>query len=198
MKCRQCGAEYEAKRSTSRFCSNKCRQAADRNARAEQAKAVTLKRFEKCRYCGVDLPKLQTPRKYPGACLKCVNEGRKSEDKSGLDVSCFEDLPEDVQQSIETTSKHADDYEAEKAKRTKAAIKYQRIFPDRHFNKTTTGKYMMTAYEQQHYKPANELHAHEFNPVSKPGDSHYIDEIELKEGLAQKRASPPKGAGLRK
>ncbi len=33
--------------------------------------------------------------------------------------------------------------------------------------------YVMTAYEREHYKPANELADGEYNPVSKPGDSHY-------------------------
>ena len=33
--------------------------------------------------------------------------------------------------------------------------------------------YVMTAFECEHYKPAHELADGEYNPVSKPGDSHY-------------------------
>jgi len=34
--------------------------------------------------------------------------------------------------------------------------------------------YKLTDFEREHYKPASQLRPREFNPVSKPGDSHYI------------------------
>lgn len=38
---------------------------------------------------------------------------------------------------------------------------------------TNDSDYVMTAFEREHYKPAHELADGEYNPVSKPGDSHY-------------------------
>ena len=32
---------------------------------------------------------------------------------------------------------------------------------------------VMTAFEREHYRPASELKSGKYNPVSKPGDSHY-------------------------
>ena len=79
------------------------------------------KDLEKCRYCGTDLPRLQRPRKHPGACLNCTN-----------------DIP------------------------VSRPATYTRQF---------TGQ--MTAFEREHYK--SELRPGEYNPVSKPGDSHYSE-----------------------
>lgn len=144
-KCTQCGVEYESKRSTSRFCGPKCKQAFYRNRMSKPGVTVvppedvsvtpndvtvTLTNLEKCRYCGVDLPKLQAPRKYPGSCYPCA---------------------------------------------LKQPTKPGRTEYEPHF----TG--IMTHYERENYRPANELHAHEFNPVSRPGDSHYVDRVEVKE-----------------
>jgi hypothetical protein len=84
MKCKQCNAEYEAKRSTSLYCSPKCKQDFYRNRMTEtvtlRAKSVTLKNakpvtvtdLEKCQYCGTDLPKLQRPRRSVGDCYSCA------------------------------------------------------------------------------------------------------------------------------
>ena len=46
--------------------------------------------------------------------------------KRGKDIKCFADLPPDVQATINRVSESNE----EKAKRTAAAIKYQRLFPD--------------------------------------------------------------------
>ena len=46
--------------------------------------------------------------------------------KRGKDIKCFEDLPVDVQATINRLSESNE----EKAKRTAAAIKYQHLFPD--------------------------------------------------------------------
>ena len=48
----------------------------------------------------------------------------------GLDIKCFEDLPPDVQATINRLSESNE----EKAKRTAAAIKYQHLFPDRYYS----------------------------------------------------------------
>ena len=48
--------------------------------------------------------------------------------KRGLDIKVFEDLPPDVQATINRVSESNE----EKAKRTAAAIKYQHLFPDRY------------------------------------------------------------------
>ena len=37
-----------------------------------------------------------------------------------------------------------------------------------------TGDYQLTDYEQEQYRPVSQLQAGEYNPVSKPGDEHYI------------------------
>ena len=48
--------------------------------------------------------------------------------KRGKDIKVFEDLPPDVQATINRVSESNE----EKAKRTAAAIKYQHLFPDRY------------------------------------------------------------------
>ena len=53
---------------------------------------------------------------------------RPSTAKRGLDIKCFNDLPPDVQATINRLSESNE----EKAKRTAAAIKYQHLFPDRY------------------------------------------------------------------
>lgn len=78
--CEQCGNEYGAKRSTSRFCSPKCKQLSYRNKdKVTVTPTVTLSPepvmvtdLEKCRYCGEALPVLSRPRIYPGSCCSCA------------------------------------------------------------------------------------------------------------------------------
>lgn len=48
--------------------------------------------------------------------------------KRGKDIKCFADLPPDVQAIIRRISESNEEFE----KRTKAAIKYQHLFPDRY------------------------------------------------------------------
>ena len=59
-----------------------------------------------------------------------TDKGMKSENKRGKDIKCFEDLPPDVQATINRLSESNE----EKAKRTAAAIKYQHLFPDRYYS----------------------------------------------------------------
>ena len=50
--------------------------------------------------------------------------------KRGHDIKCFEDLPPDVQQTIDRISESPE----EKRKRTGIAIRYQQLFPDRYYS----------------------------------------------------------------
>ena len=61
-KCKQCGVEYEAKRSTSSYCSPKCKQEFYRNRINAKPETVTVKQNKlvtvtkgKCKYCGKQL-----------------------------------------------------------------------------------------------------------------------------------------------
>ncbi len=60
------------------YCNDACRISYRRKTEQMVTKSKTEhskpNNFEKCRYCGCDLPKLSMPRKYPGACLSCVME----------------------------------------------------------------------------------------------------------------------------
>lgn len=74
--------------------------------------------------------------------------------KRGKDIKCFEDLPPDVQQTIDRLSVVDGKIDKTiKAKRTAAAIRYQHLFPHR--------------YEPNHFVEVN-------NKVTgKPGDEDY-------------------------
>ena len=64
--------------------------------------------------------------------------------KRGKDIKTFEDLPPDVRATIvkmSTTEGELD--EAEKAKRTTAAIKYQHHFPDQYYGTRLERAYMI-------------------------------------------------------
>lgn len=89
--------------------------------------------------------------------------------KRGKDIKCFADLSYDVQQAVDRISTDAED----KAKRTARAIHYQHLYPNKYLNKSTVTNYTMTDFEREHYRPVDQLAKGEFNPVSKPGDSHY-------------------------
>ena len=54
--------------------------------------------------------------------------------KRGADIKTFEDLPPDVQHTIETMSSRPDAPVDDKAKRTARAIHYQHLFPDRYYS----------------------------------------------------------------
>lgn len=58
---------------------------------------------------------------------------RPSTAKRGLDIKCFEDLPPDVQETIDKMSMVDGKIDqTTRAKRTAAAIHYQHLFPDRY------------------------------------------------------------------
>lgn len=97
--------------------------------------------------------------------------------KRGREIKVFKDLPYDVQMSIESMSQYAKDQAVDKVARTARAIAYQHLYPGRYLNKSLVLDYVMTDFEREHYRPASKLALNEFNPVSKPGDSHYVTQL---------------------
>lgn len=117
--CKQCGQDYEAKRSTSVYCSPKCKQEFYRNRMSKpvtvsDAKPVTVTSESGC---------------HDG--FEIITSSDKP--KRGKDIKCFNDLPEDVRLTILKMSRDKEDYE----KRVVAAIRYQHLFPDRYENQST-------------------------------------------------------------
>lgn len=96
----------------------------------QQSEVIPKPDLEKCRYCGADLPKLESPRRFPGACYPCTVKPHTKPKEVG-NIKVFEDLPPDVQKSIETMSQFADNPSEDKARRTARAIHYQHLFPGR-------------------------------------------------------------------
>ena len=140
MKCKQCNKEYEAKRSTSEYCSPKCKQEFYRNSTKpvtvtpvtlRDAKPVTVTSLEQCRYCGTVLPKLSRPRQCTGACYSCAVEHGKPSMKLSKDITCSSHLPLDIQRTINRLSK---DDDQEHNRRTAIAIDYQHKQPDRYYS----------------------------------------------------------------
>ncbi len=79
--CKQCGQEYEAKRSTSHYCSPKCKQEFYRNRMSTVTpKSVTLRPAKPVTVTG---------------------------SKRGKDIKCFADLPVDVQQTIDRIAENS-------------------------------------------------------------------------------------------
>jgi len=90
--------------------------------------------------------------------------------KRGLDIKCFEDLPLDVQHTIDRISTSPE----EKAKRTVAAIKYQHLYPERYHS---TGVECVYMKEQRQRVGAGHVQ------VSKPGDEDYVPMCETTKAL---------------
>ena len=63
---------------------------------------------------------------HPNIPTLSVTEFTKTKFKRGKDIKCFEDLPADVQHTIDRISES----EEEKRRRTAIAIRYQHTFPD--------------------------------------------------------------------
>lgn len=80
-------------------------------------------------------------------------------------ITCFDDLPADVQRTIERLS----DTPEEKAQRTAIAIDYQRQHPSLYGKGLDVGKIDLP----EGYKTADQLAPGEYNRVSKPGDPDY-------------------------
>jgi len=104
--CEHCLTEYDAKRSTSRFCGPKCKQAFYRNRMKTDVTVTAAK-----------------PVTVTGA-------------KRGKDIKCFEDLPDDVRATIDHMSRGSNgkiDHTI-LVNRTAIAINYQHLFPGRYYS----------------------------------------------------------------
>ena len=80
LQCKELMPESTGRRKK-RYCSDACRMAFNRdtnklkteqNSKANKTEQPKPNNLELCRYCGCDLPRLQLPRKYPGACYPCA------------------------------------------------------------------------------------------------------------------------------
>ena len=141
--CNQCGKEYEAKRSTSSYCSPKCKQEFYRNRAVTLIpKSVTVRGTKsvtvikgKCWCCGKDVEPILV------CCQECAWSGKASAKRAGAYPPLLTDQTPAQMETDLHTLKISDDY-------------------------------VMTDFEREHYRPANQLQG-QYNPVSKPGDSHY-------------------------
>lgn len=121
--CKNCGREYEAKRSTSEYCGSKCKQEFYRN----RFHSVTLKESQAVTLTKKDITdgsmNIETLAKVDAGCGDKLSHGLKR----GKGIKCFADLPPDVQATIDKLSESNE----EKHKRTQIAVQYQHTFPDR-------------------------------------------------------------------
>ena len=83
--------------------------------------------------------------------------------------TCFEELPADVQATINSMARD----DADRQARTERAIRYQQMYPSPHRRGLSVGKIDLPA----DYKTAAELKPGEYNRVSKPGDDDYPHEL---------------------
>lgn len=142
--CEYCLGEYDAKRSTSRFCSPKCKQAFYRNRMFSVTdQSVTLKPIEpvtvtrgKCWCCGKAIEPILA------CCQECAWSGKAAAKRAGAYPPLLTDrTPKQMETDLNTLK--------------------------------LTGGYKLTDFERKHYKPVAELVPGQHNPISKPGDSHY-------------------------
>ena len=143
-KCKQCGKEYEAKRSTSVYCGPKCKQEFYRN---RMSPAVTVRNA-----------KAVTVTEQGNANQLKANQAMPNM-RRGKDIQCFADLSPSVQASINRIS----DSPEEKRRRTGMAIRYQHLFPDRYHATGVVFTLKMTVMERLFYRPG------QCNFVSLPG-----------------------------
>lgn len=131
-KCLNCGDEYEAKRSTSAYCSSKCKQEFYRN-RMKGVKVTLVTADETKSVTVTDRPKTRT---IVDVDIQAAQDGMDKMGfercKRGADIQTFADLPPDVQRTIETMSQHADNPSEDKTRRTIRAIHYQHLFSNRY------------------------------------------------------------------
>lgn len=134
-KCKQCRRDYEAKRSTSSYCSPKCKQEFYRNRMPKlvtlrDAKPVTVTKG-KCWCCNADIELGLV------CCGPCAWSGKAAAKRAGAYPPLLTDrTPDQMEADLHTTK--------------------------------LTGGYQMTDYEREHYVPASQLKAGQYNPASKP------------------------------
>ena len=149
--CKQCGKEYESKRSTSSYCSSKCRHEFYRNRMSNakpisnaNAKNVTLSNNAKisgtCWCCGKSIEPILV------CCQECAWSGEAAVKRAGAYPPLLTDLtPGQMETDLHTLKLSSD--------------------------------YKMTDFEREHYRSANQLQG-QYNPVSKPGDDDYVPQYE--------------------
>ena len=122
--CEWCNSEYDAKRSTSRFCGPKCKQAFYRNrmnpgVTLRDDKSVTVTKADS----HVDASDIGV--------VKALHQAI-SKPKRGKDIKGFIDLPMDVQQTITRLCPDVVKDHAERCRRSGIAIRYQHLFPNKY------------------------------------------------------------------
>ena len=126
--CKQCNKEYEAKRSTSRYCSAKCRKLAFQNVKPRTLKVSP----EEAAKIQVSSGVTDKPDVGFSVVDGVAQIDLAKQPKRGADIKTFEDLPPDVQDTIEIMSSRPDAPADDKAMRTARAIEYQHLCPDRY------------------------------------------------------------------
>lgn len=146
-KCKQCGTEYEAKRSTSSYCGPKCKQEFYRNripksvtvspesVTLRDAKSVTVTKG-KCWCCGATIAKILV------CCQECAWSGRAAAKRAGAYPPLLTDrTPDQMHTDLHTLR--------------------------------PTGNHKMTVMERLFYRPASQLLSGQTNFVSLPGRACY-------------------------
>lgn len=127
-KCKQCGVEYEAKRSTSSYCSPKCKQEFYRNRINAKPEIVTLTQDKL-------VTVIKAESHTDASDIGAVKALHNVIPKRGKDIKTFDDLPPDVQQTIDKMSVVEGKIDHTlKVNRTAIAIHYQHLFPDRYYS----------------------------------------------------------------
>ena len=142
-KCKQCGKEYESKRITSSYCGPKCKQEFYRNRMKDVT--VTLVTAKETKSVTVTDPEQSKDKGVTNPCKYCGKQ---------LDFPILECCSDCALKQPTKVSPAQDGH----ILASRPALEF-------------TGK--LTDFEREHYKSASELKPGKYNPVSKPGDSHY-------------------------
>ena len=154
-KCKNCGNEFEGKRADAKYCSDVCRVIFNRNIKVKpvtdnvtDSKPETV--WESEPGAAKKIEKLLQPDYVPPCeTTRAFIEQRTGIDsmikpkpdlrvRRGKDIKCFEDLPPDVQQTIDKMSIVDGKIDQTiKANRTAIAVNYQRLFPGRYYPVST-------------------------------------------------------------
>lgn len=119
-----------------------------------------------CRQCGKEFEGRSDARYCSAKCRVTANRAKAesvTDKKAG--PTCFEDLPADVQRTIESMASSPED----KQVRTERALRYQMMFPSLY----SKGIDLSPIGLPTNYKIADQLKPGEHNSVSKPGDLDY-------------------------
>ena len=143
VKCKQCGKEYKSKRITSSYCGPKCKKEFYRNRMKDVT--VTLVTAKETKSVTVTDPEQSKDKDVTNPCKYCDKQ---------LEFAILECCSDCALKQPTKVSPAQDGH----ILASRPALEF-------------TGK--LTDFERERYKPANELKPGKYNPVSKPGDSHY-------------------------